>query len=182
MQETIEVYDDFFSEEIHKEVWDLMCRPKWNYTGGDEGNLFWHMNRLHEEEYFNNYLYNIILEKLRIPFQGVNRIYANGQTAGQCGTPHTDDGDLTFLYFPNPEWEVNWEGHTTFLNVAGPRFMTEGWQDWEFPFDEPYDISQVVSYKPNRAILFPSHIAHYSNAPHRLFNGLRVSIAFKLLT
>ena len=38
----------------------------------------------------------------------------NGQTSGQCGTPHTDDGDLTFLYYPNLEWDVKWQGHLIF--------------------------------------------------------------------
>ena len=41
-------------------------------------------------------------------------------------------------------------------------------------------IKQVVTYIPNRAILFPANIWHQALEPNRSFNGLRVSLAYKL--
>ena len=92
----------------------------------------------------------------------IKRIYANGQTANQCGNPHYDDGDMTFIYYPNPDWKLEDQGHLIFLKSDD-------------------EVSNVVTYKSNRAILFSSSIKHYSDAPHRLFSGLRISLAYKLL-
>ena len=117
------------------------------------------MNDLEKESYFNDYLYNIICDKLEKKYK-VKRIYANGQSAGQSGNPHTDDGDFTFLYYPNPKWELDWNGHLIFS-------------------EDKKEPTKIIGYKPNRAIMFPSHIMHYADAPHRYFTGFRVSIAYK---
>ena len=158
----IKVIDNFFEEEIQKEIWKKMMRPKWSYTGGGTTrNRFWHMDGLEKEEYFNEYLYKIICKKLDKKFSSIIRIYANGQTGGQCGTPHYDDGDLTFLYYPAPEWNITWQGHLIFLN-------------------EKKEGERIVFHKPNRSVLFSGKIEHYADAPIRFFNGLRISLAYKL--
>ena len=111
----------------------------------------------------------------RIKNYCVSRIYANGQTAGQCGSAHPDDGDLTFLYYPNPEWNYEWQGHLIFMENESNK-LPEGNN-----FVNPnMETSRIVSYKPNRAVLFPGSIWHYADAPSRFFNGLRISLAYKL--
>ena len=75
----IKVYDDFFSEDTRKEIWDLLLRPKWAPDGGSVNNWFWHMDNLESEEYFSKYLYEIICDKLNINYK-IGRIYANGQS------------------------------------------------------------------------------------------------------
>ena len=159
----IEVYDDFFDDDIHQEVYSKLMRPNWGISGNNPGKLeiFWHYEGLENEEYFSEYLYKKICNKLDTEFKGFERIYANGQTAGQCGTPHYDDGDLTFLYYPSPVWDTNWQGHLMFMN-------------------ETDEVVRVVEHKPNRAVLFTGIIKHYADAPHRWFNGLRISLAYKL--
>jgi len=159
----IEVYDDFFDNDIHQEVYSKLMRPNWGIDGGtpNKPEIFWHYDDLENEEYFSEYLYEKICNKLDTEFTGFQRIYANGQTAGQCGTPHYDDGDLTFLYYPSPVWDINWQGHLMFM-------------------DESDEVVRVVEHKANRAILFPGKIKHYADAPHRWFNGLRISLAYKL--
>ena len=159
----IEVYDDFFDDDIHQEVYSKLMRPNWGISGNNPGKLeiFWHYEGLENEEYFSEYLYEKICNKLDTEFKGFERIYANGQTAGQYGTPHYDDGDLTFLYYPSPVWDTNWQGHLMFMN-------------------ETDEVVRVVEHKSNRAVLFPGIIKHYADAPHRWFNGLRISLAYKL--
>ena len=159
----IEVYDDFFDDDIHQEVYSKLMRPNWGISGNNPGKLeiFWHYEGLENEEYFSEYLYEKICNKLDTEFKGFERIYANGQTAGQYGTPHYDDGDLTFLYYPSPVWDTNWQGHLMFMN-------------------ETDEVVRVVEHKPNRAVLFTGIIKHYADAPHRWFNGLRISLAYKL--
>ena len=178
----VDVIDDFFSEEIHKEVYDKFIKsPQWSFTGGNNSNPFWHIDGLEKDEYFNTYLLNLIREKTGIDDSYVpSRIYTNGQTAGQCGYPHTDDGHLTFLYFPNLEWKIDWQGHLMLINKTGPVYKKDEWEDWSFKSDTKSDeVSQIITYKPNRAVIFPAHIVHHADAPHRLYNWLRISLAYK---
>ena len=159
----VEIHDNFFTEEIRQEILARLRHPRWCISGGTDRKpeIFWHFERLEEEYYFNEFLYNKICKKLNRTFRGIKRIYANGQTAGQCGTPHKDDGDLTFLYYPAEKWKVKWQGHLIFLDENG-----EG--------------DRIVIHKPNRAILFNGKQIHYADAPSRFFNGLRISLAYKL--
>ena len=69
---------------------------------------------------------------------------------------------MTFLYYPNHEWNPNWQGHLIFFDKDGD------------------EVSKIVEYKSNRAVLFPGTIKHYADAPSRFFNGLRISLAYKL--
>ena len=157
----LKIIDNFFSENIRKEIYDLLrYGSNWSFTGGREDRRFWHVDKLEEDIFFNTYLFNIICDELNKDFS-IKRIYANGQTANQCGNPHYDDGDMTFIYYPNPNWKLEDQGHLIFLKSDD-------------------EVSNVVTYKSNRAIFFPSSIKHYSDAPHRLFSGLRISLAYKL--
>jgi hypothetical protein len=163
----IEVYDDFFENEIQEEILDRLMEPHWGISGGTpyKPEIFWHYDGLegpNHNGYFSEYLYEKICNKLDVELKGVKRIYANGQTAGQCGTPHYDDGDLTFLYYPLPTWDLNWQGHLIFFD------------------DDNDEVSTMVQYKPNRAVLFSADKWHYADAPSRFFNGLRISLAYKL--
>ena len=160
----IQVFDDFFSEDIREEIYNFLINSnKWSFTGGRLGRRFWHVNYLEEKKYFNEYIFKIICDKLDKNYS-IERIYANGQTSNQCGNPHNDDGDVTFLYYPNPDWELEDQGHLIFLN------------------NKSDEVSKIITYKSNRAVLFPTNIGkHYSDAPHRLFSGLRISLAYKLL-
>ena len=63
----------------------------------------------------------------------------------------------TFLYYPNPQWELGWQGHLIFSEDG----------------NEP---TRIVGYKSNRAVMFPTHIIHYADAPHSLNESL---IAYK---
>ena len=162
----IMVYDDFFPIDIQEEIFNKIMTSGWSYTGGGGGigeegfSRFWHVDGLEKDYYFSSFLYNKICQKLNMTFSGFERIYANGQTACQYGTPHTDDGDMTFLYYPNLEWGLTWQG--------GLFFIKNG------------EIDRTITYKPNRAVLFPAKIKHYADAPSRLYNELRISLAYKL--
>ncbi len=158
----IEIYDDFFPDKIQREVYDKLMEPHWQLRGGNsESNKFWHYDGLEKQEYFNDFLYQEICNKLDRNFSSIERIYANGQTAGQCGDPHKDDGDYTFLYYPSPFWDVRWQGHLIFFN------------------DKEED-EKIVLHKSNRGVLFSADQWHYADAPERGYIGLRISLAYKL--
>ena len=65
---SIDVYDNFFTEDIRKEIFNLLLRPKWAPSGGNNNNWFWHMDKLHKEEFFSKYLYDFICNKLGISY------------------------------------------------------------------------------------------------------------------
>lgn len=162
----IEVYDDFFSEEIQHQIYTfLMDTGGWRLSGGSSISRFWHFDELEKNDYFSDFLYKKITSNLDKKFTGFRRIYANGQTAGQCGVPHTDDGDLTFLYYPNLEWGINYQGHLIFLNSDAADI----------------EVDRIVEYKSNRALLFDGKVPHYADAPSRCYNDLRISLAYKLI-
>ena len=162
-EESIKVYDNFFDEFIREEIFNYLQRPKWSLTGGSEGNRFWHMDNLEEEEYFSNYLFEEIKEELnQVKDYNILRVYVNGQTPGQYGTPHIDDGEYTLLYYPNPDWNFEWQGNLNFLDLD-------------------HEIGKIISYKPNRLVCFPADTIHYADPPSMKFNGLRISLAYKLV-
>ena len=77
---TVKIFDNVFDEKTHKEIWESMCRPKWNLTGGNKegGGRFWHMEGLEKEDFYSNFLFTIICEKLlkeKISAFKINRIY-----------------------------------------------------------------------------------------------------------
>lgn len=72
----------------------------------------------------------------------VLRQYANGHTYGQGGQLHHDDkrpDTHTLLYYPMPEWHVEWAGETVLYDGQG-------------------EIARAVLPAGNRAIFFDSRI------------------------
>jgi hypothetical protein len=68
----------------------------------------------------------------------VVQLYANGHTYRMGGNLHRDDGregTFTLLYYPNPEWQDDWDGQTIFYDAAE-------------------EIALSVRLRPNRAIFF----------------------------
>lgn len=165
----IKVYDNFFEQSHHKKILEVLSKPMWSFSGGHpDVSVFWHMDELEKDDFFSVTLYNLICEKIGKKFK-IKRIYANGQTAGQSGVPHFDDGDWTFLYYPNMNWNVTLGGCLFFLESDG------------YQVKEDCEIIKAVSYKENRAVLFPSSLPHFAEAPSRFYNDIRMSVAWKFL-
>ena len=186
MNVQIDVVNDLFEKKLHDKIFNTLRQSKWTYNGGSKNNPFWHADFLEDNEFFSKYLHDIIVKKFNIVNSKCIRIYANGQTAGMNGEPHIDDGHVTFLYFANQIWNVNWDGHLAFLNTSGKMYngdeygnVGRDWMDCKFDASPDDEIEKVITYKPNRGVLFPSNLFHYAMAPHRFFTGLRMSLAYK---
>ena len=164
-------YNDVFDKKEFETILEYVARPCWQYGHGSHDEThpeynnsvpFWAMN-LDNEEYFTKYLLNKIQEKTNTKFD-LTRVYANGHTFGTKGSFHQDWFDekgRTFLLYANSTWNVNWGGSTIF-NLGNE----------EYKFCIP---------KPNSAVLFPGMMYHCADATNRIFTGLRVTIAWKLL-
>tara|TARA_B100001057_G_scaffold218524_1_gene218671 strand:+ start:123 stop:623 length:501 start_codon:yes stop_codon:yes gene_type:complete len=160
----IKVLDNVFNEDDFVSINQHLQESKWSFTGGDDvgyfKSFFWHMNFLEKDNYFLS-IYKKLINHLELKNTSIVRIYANGQTAGQSGVPHQDDGDLTILYFPTP-WNHYYGGHLNFI--------------------ENNNLKSVIEYKTNRMVVFPAKTIHYASPPERQYDGLRISLAFKLNT
>jgi Rps23 Pro-64 3,4-dihydroxylase Tpa1-like proline 4-hydroxylase len=163
-------YNDVFDNKEYSDIVKHLSGPHWRYGhGSDKKNPnyknsppFWIME-LNEEKLFTEVLFQKILNLTESKFSLLS-VYANGHTYGTKGRPHQDSYDkkgYTFLYYPNSVWDLEWGGKTAFI------------------LDE--DKYYFKNPKPNCAILFPGTIWHYAEETSRMFNGLRITIAWKLL-
>jgi len=161
----IEYFDNVFSIDKNIEIHEQLHKPRWRFDGGgtsDDGQTtshFWHVNNLENDEYFINLFDEISPTFFSNQEVSIVRCYANGQSAGQTGLPHTDDGDVTLLYFPTV-WKHYYGGHLNFC--------------------DDNNITSVIEYKQNRMVKFDAKLKHYSNAPINTYTGLRLSLAFKV--
>lgn len=180
----VKIYDEVFTQNEFMSIFKHLCSKRsWsfgarstppegsenmeqdemvylNYSGVTQNTSpFWRME-LTEEKYFNEYLFNRIREITDCDFD-IEMIYANGATFGQSGEFHTDhEKGHTFLIYSNIHWDESWGGKTCF-------------------YDENKEFKYVIPV-PNRAVFFPGTIYHYAESPTRKFNGLRMSVAYKL--
>jgi len=160
----IKVYHNFLTPQEQTIINDIIMRPIWKFGHNSitEGNLFWKIDALESDEFFSVKLLNKIKEKTGDDFQLVERIYMNGHTAGSHGNTHTDSRDgrgRTFLIYCNQTWNPEFGGSTVFLD--GDKVLST------YPY-------------PYSAVYFRNNIEHFASPLSRNFNGLRVTLAFKL--
>lgn len=160
-------YDNVFEEQEYNKIIENLSLPKWRYGHSSDRSRkdaipFWIME-LNDNDLFTKTL----LDKIKLKTNknlSLNYVYANGHTYGTKGRLHQDSYDetgYTFLYYPNSAWDLEWQGKTTFVLDQDKYY---------------YNLP-----KPNSAILFPGMIWHYAEETSRLFTGLRITIAWKLL-
>lgn len=163
-------YDKFFSFNVVERITSKINEPRWRHGHGshvDENNNslgipFWRMDLL-DDTYFSDYLLNIIREKTQQDYD-LYDVYANGHTFGTQGEFHVDwyePNGRTLLYYVNSNWRPEWGGKTIFLLNK----------------EELYYQNPI----PNSAVLFPGNTPHMAEGTSRLFSGLRVTIAWKLI-
>jgi Rps23 Pro-64 3,4-dihydroxylase Tpa1-like proline 4-hydroxylase len=140
---------------------------QWKFSGVSNQNSlkFWYME-LSGDTFFNDKFLPVVENLSGKKFE-IDRVYANGQTFGLCGSVHKDiESDFapelysTFVYYVNPTWDANWGGNTVLIHDNG-------------------SVSNVLPVR-NTGILFPSNMLHYGCEPTRHCQELRVTVAFKL--
>ena len=181
LSDFIHVYDDFLTQEDHLEVFKILCNPLWGYGHKSEtGNpfSFWNIrfcgvkNKFVSEEEYDEFklkypavevLWNNILYKFgeKYIIDSFYRSYANGHTFGNAGSIHTDDGDITFLYYSCPIWDPSWYGGTEFYTM------------------DKKNIEMTATYQPNRLVAFSADKPHNAQAIARECDQLRSVVVFK---
>lgn len=166
---------DFLPEEDYNEIIDIVKKIttshnyhlSWKLTGSTTLGKpsFWNCI-LSNEKFFADYLLGKIVKKIYDTtgetIVECSRIYLNGATFGQQGYIHPDafDSDArTLLIYCNPEWQTNWAGGTVF---------------------ECKDSHKIFLPKSNSGIYFDGTIMHHSQPVSKHYDGLRVTLAYKL--
>lgn len=168
----LKVYDDVFDHLTFRRICEELRRPGWDfghtsYHPSDPNysicSKFW-KKELDENVFFSDYLLNKIQEKTQQSFT-LEHVYANGHTYGLDGIfhqDHFDDQGRTFLLYANLQWANEWGGGTQFYTDSGEL--------------------RTIMFQPNRAVLFPGVVYHSAAPTTRLFNDLRITVAWKLRT
>ena len=159
----MKIYDNFLTEQDKDYIQSIIRSPKWKWfhkSKPTDIDCFWQLGNLEFDTFFNPYLLNKIKE-LTGDDLAIERIYMNGHTGGGHGNMHKDsefDLGRTFIVYCNPEWNIEWGGGTYFA-----------------------ENDTVVNNKPYSAVYFQNNIEHFATPLSKDFNGLRVTLAFKLL-
>ena len=161
---------EFYKNVLTKEQQDYVVKKtimsdRWSFSQKSDDSkpdnyTFWQLD-LNNDKFFSETFLDRIKELTGKNFD-VERIYANGQTYGLPGAFHKDTREpngRTFLYYANPQWNVDWGGETIFYENNNPTV--------NFPV-------------PNSAVYFDGNIKHFGKDPSRKTNILRVTVAFKL--
>ena len=160
----LQYFPNFLSkEEQERTISNTLYSKNWRFghaSADDDAFRFWSID-LTEDPFFSNTIFNKIRETVGINLR-LTKVYANGQTYGQCGSVHKDvhggNCDLTFLYYPLM-WKPIYGGHII--------------------LDDGQEVINVLP-KENLGLMFKSDIDHVGMEPSRHYNGLRISIAYKM--
>ena len=161
---SVRTYDNFLQKESLQEILNIFNNDAvWSFTGtsnesSELDTRFWAAQNLENLDLFKD-LWGSVQMNCGLNNYELTRCYANGQTGGMSGSPHTDDGDLTALFYPS-DWKHFLGGHLYFV--------------------KDNHIAHMVEYIQNRLVLFPANLEHYSGAPISIYPDIRVSVAFKL--
>ena len=162
----IEIYENILSESEISTIWkEFLLSPNWTFSHKTDNNIdsnsfIWFLNL--EDPFFTDCIFSKIKSVIGKNFN-LQRVYANGQTFGMDGEVHIDsdrNDAYTFLYYPTEVWDLTWSGETVIIDKDG--------------------IVHNIYPKPNTGILFPSNWPHYGRGPSKSFDGIRITIAFKL--
>ncbi len=168
---SIEVHDGLVSDQLVNALFESVHQPVYKF--GQKSNVgdhfgFWIANI--DEETRNHVpalraLWEVVDQNIAGGSYGIERMYVNAYTYGDCPTVHQDnaqEGNFTVLYYANYEWDHNWSGETVFYN------------------DAKDEIIRAVYPKPGRIVSFDGRIPHVAREPNRVCPVVRYTVAMKL--
>lgn len=165
----IHSYDNIFTFDERQRFYDFIMKSLFVITGSDS--VYDGDNNQIYSNYSAKDLNNMgILETNG--FRYLDEIYGfssrkTKQARVNCSTPfeksniHSDYTGLTFLYYVNREWNLNWMGHTMFLNET---------------MDE---VEYISLYKPGKVLIFDGTIPHIISTQNYQSKGNRLTFAIQ---
>ena len=155
----IKFVKNFLNTNDFEEVVKTVNNGKWTLQSSDSRDKT-HLEFLYQDQsnnqFFNTYLFNKVKEHIDGNFE-LSRIYFNGQWSGRDGNFHSDDCDVTALFYVSP-YEYGWGGFTEIMT------------------DNPL----VIHPLQNSLLIFPGRIAHKGYSFSYQTCPMRISLAFKI--
>jgi len=155
----IDLHDDLFSHFEKTMFFQFIKNSFYKPSGSDNSSIYGNIEQLYSQytthdatemgflespqviKLFKNYELNkYTLKQIRV----------NLTTNSEKNLIHTDCKGLTFLYYANLDWKLEWGGHTL--------FMDGNLENVEF----------VSLYKPGRIVVFDGTIPHMIMTPSNL--------------
>ena len=164
----INYYDNFLESHIAQLIDMQMKEVSWKYDYDSKPNgtqKHWHIFCGHNMDECNQNGYEFIVpiwEKIKNVINvELERVYLNAHTFGIEPHIHTDDGDITMIYYPRLDWKIEWGGGTAIYN------------------DKVTEIDTHLVNKGNRLIMFDAHLPHQAQPISRECYQLRTCVVFK---
>jgi hypothetical protein len=164
----IGVYDNVFSYQETVNLFRFFRGSLYLTNGGDnqeqEGyQIFSNFSNLDLENsnIKNTKGFQTIVDKLNLGDRSVKQVRVNLSTPAEKNRVHADGFGTTFLYYANLEWQVDWGGHTLFLE------------------EDLQEAKYVCFYKPNRVVVFDGSIPHMVMTPSSSCPVSRYSFAIQ---
>lgn len=166
----IGIYDDVFSYQETVDMFRFIRNSLYRTTGVDDsiytssGNQIYSNYTTGDLDSFgirNTNGYKVLSNKHNFNQRVLEQIRVNFSYPTEQNKPHTDSQGVTFLYYANIEWNLNWGGHTLFLN------------------DSLDDAVCVSLYRPNRVVVFDGSIPHMIMSPTSMAQTHRYSFVLQ---
>lgn len=176
----IRIIDGFLPPAAWEQCLDYFKGGNWTFpplSGQTNKTCVWRIFNPEIESNVGNILYNYLKRLDTIPL-AVKRVGINGATTFNESHCHVDGplGDYSLIWFASPKWEKSWDGQLQIYNDDSCWLNTD--------LTKTPDIAlgmNKIEYIPNRAILFPAHLAHIPETPNiSAKNNLRISVGLHL--
>ena len=190
----IDVYDNILEKHdavtIDYEIKKLKWSYDYQYTTKKLNKQWYVMCGKNDEDCRqSNYpwapeIFNIIINKPDIKNKyNIERyfsLYCIAYTYGTEQQIHTDDGDLTMLYYPTLDWKLDWGGGTAIYNEITNDYINHG-KYMQLDKDNNADIDKYVAYKGNRLVIFDAFLPHQGQPISKQCHELRTVVVFKCM-
>lgn len=166
----IDVYDDVFDYNDIFTFYMKMVQSKFLCTGSDgkgftnrNGQIFAQYDHadLLDIGFLSNDAMKSFYDKYDLYGRNLKQVRVNLSTPAEYNNIHTDQDGVTLLYYANTEWNVDWGGHTLFMN------------------ENLSDAEMTCLYKTGRVVVFDGSIPHMIMTPSIACPVNRFTLAFQ---
>ena len=174
------IIDDFLTKDDWTQCLEYFKGGYWTFpplSGATNKTCVWRIFDPTVESAVGELLYNR-LAKLDVGPFAVKRVGINGATTFNESHCHVDGptGDYSLIWFASESWDNSWAGQ---LHIYKDE---QCWQSADITKKPDTSVGLTeIEYIPNRAVLFPSHLAHIPVTPNvNAKNNLRLSVGLHL--
>ena len=164
----IDVYDNVFTFSERTNFFNFLLNSKYRVNGGDSFNRSYQIfSEFNLEDMKNSGLMNTIgfqeiNEKYNLLNRPIKQIRINFSPTSEQNRIHDDAAGLTLLYYATVDWNLDWGGHTLFMD------------------NTLEEAEYTCIYKPGRVVVFDGRIPHMIMTPTNLAEIPRYSLAIQV--